>query len=145
MAAKVAAGLVGAVFGVTLSWTGMTSPDVIRDALLFHDAYLFLMFAAGVATALVGQRLLVRRRARALIGGEQVCWTPESPGRRHVVGSLLFGAGWGLANACPGPILTQVGQGIWWSIPILAGMTGGVLLFERRRQLPAAGRAGGGA
>ena len=144
MAAKAAGAVVGVVFGVTLSWTGMTSPDVIRDALLFHDAYLFLMFAAGVVTALLGQRLLVRRRARALIGGEPVCWTPESPGRRHVVGSLLFGAGWGLANACPGPILTQIGQGIWWSIPILAGLVGGVLLFERRRQLPGAGRAGGG-
>jgi uncharacterized membrane protein YedE/YeeE len=143
MRAKVAAALVGVVFGVALSWTGMTSPEVIRSALLFDDAYLYLMFASAVATALAGQWLLRRVNARALIGGERVCWTPEAPARRHVRGAVIFGAGWGLANACPGPILTQIGQGIWWSVPILAGMAGGVWLFERR-QLPDTGRGGGG-
>ena len=56
--------LVGLVFGVTLSWTGMSDPDVIRDALLFRESYLFLFFASAVLTAIVGVRLL-RRAARA--------------------------------------------------------------------------------
>jgi uncharacterized membrane protein YedE/YeeE len=143
MRAKLAGALVGAVFGVALSWTGMTSPEVIRKALLFQDAYLYLMFASGVATALLGQRLLRRLHARAVLNGEPLDWTPEAPRRRHVAGSVMFGAGWGLANACPGPILTQLGQGILWSVFIAAGMAGGVLLFGRV-QLPGTGRAGGG-
>ena len=50
-----------------LSWTGMTSPDVIREALLFHNAYLYLFFASAVATATLGLLVLRRARARALL------------------------------------------------------------------------------
>ena len=122
----------GVVFGVTLSWTGMTSPDVIRDALLFNDSYLFLFFASAVLTSLIGTRLV--RGRRALLTGERIRWSVERPQRRHIVGSLVFGLGWGIADACPGPIATQLGQGIWWSVFTLAGVVLGVRIFLRRRE-----------
>ena len=136
MRARIAGGLVGLVFGITLSWTGMSSPSVIRQALLFQKAYLFLFFASAVAVALVGTRLLRWARARALLTGERVDWKPERPQRRHVVGSLLFGAGWGLADACPGPIATQIGQGVLWSLFTIAGVTAGIVLFQRGEERP---------
>jgi uncharacterized membrane protein YedE/YeeE len=128
-----AAGLaVGLVFGVTLSWTGMSDPDVIRGALLFQEAYLFLFFASAVLVATTGVWLLRRRRARALLTGERVEWREEAPQRRHILGSVLFGTGWALADACPGPIATQVGQGIVWSLFTIAGVIAGIWLFLRR-------------
>jgi uncharacterized protein len=136
MARKAAAALVGAVFGVTLCWTGMTSPVVLRDGLLFHRAYLFEFFAAAVITAFLGLRVLRAVRARALLTGERVEWAPTAPGRRHVVGALLFGVGWAVADACPGPIATQLGQGVWWSLATIAGLTVGL------RQAARAGGAG---
>ena len=48
--------LVGVVFGVTLSWTGMSSPEVLREALLLDNAYLYLFFASAVATSTLGLR-----------------------------------------------------------------------------------------
>ena len=130
---------VGVVFGVTLCWTGMSSPDVIRDALLFRDSYLYLMFAAAVATAFVGIRVLRARRVRALITGNTVSWTVDRPQPRHIWGSLLFGVGWAISGACPGPIATQVGQGIAWSLFTLTGVVVGIALFLRaRRPAPAA-------
>jgi uncharacterized protein len=122
--ARAAGAVIGVVFGFTLCWSGMSDPDVIREALLFDDAYLFLMFASAVAVAMAGQELLRRRRGQPLVR--------ERPGRRHVVGSVLFGIGWGVADACPGPIATQVGQGIAWSLFTLAGALAGVYLFLRR-------------
>ena len=47
----------GVVFGVTLCWSGMISPEVIRSALLFEERYLFLFFGAAVVTSLVGHAL----------------------------------------------------------------------------------------
>jgi uncharacterized protein len=130
---------VGVVFGVALSWTGMSSPDVIRDALLFNDSYLYLMFAAAVATAFVGIRVLRARRVRALLTGEAVSWNVDRPQPRHIWGSLLFGVGWAISGACPGPIATQIGQGIAWSLFTLAGVVIGIALFLRtRRPAPAA-------
>jgi uncharacterized membrane protein YedE/YeeE len=134
MRARTAGALVGIVFGVALSWSGMTSPVVIRQALLFEKSYLFLFFASAVLTAFVGQRLLLAVKARALLTGEPVGWQVTRPQRRHIVGSLLFGIGWGVADVCPGPVATQLGQGIAWSLFTLAGITVGIVLYRRREE-----------
>jgi uncharacterized protein len=140
MSKQLAGFAVGAVFGVTLSWTGMSSPEVIREALLFEDSYLFLMFASAVATGFVGLRLLRVARARAVLTGEPVGWPVTSPERRHVTGSLMFGTGWAISGACPGPIATQLGQGVAWSLFTLAGVVIGIVIFLRTRAPPSAPR-----
>jgi uncharacterized membrane protein YedE/YeeE len=146
--------LVGVVFGVTLSWTDMSSPEVLREALLLDNAYLYLFFASAVATSTLGLWLLRRARARALLTGEPVAWTRETPRRNHVVGSVLFGVGWAVADACPGPIATQVGQGVLWSLFTITGVVAGIVLAQRasasaaqrvaREQVDALGRGGRG-
>ncbi len=128
---RVAGLIIGIVFGAVLSWSGMTSPEVIREGLLFESSYLFLFFFGAVTTAFIGLRILKKRAPRALLTGETVAWEPVKPERRHVVGSLVFGIGWGVSGACPGPIATQLGQGIWWGIPLTIGVVGGIVLFRR--------------
>ena len=130
---RLAALVVGAVFGLTLSWSGMTNPVVLQDGLLFRDAYLMLFFASALATAFVGLRVLKVLQARALLTGEPVSWTPVRPERRHIVGSLLFGTGWAIADACPGPIAAQLGQGVAWSLATTAGLVFGIWVFLRRQ------------
>jgi len=139
---RLAGGLVGVVFGVTLSWTGLSSPEVVREGLLLDNAYLYLFFASALATATLGLALLRRARVRAVLTGEPVAWTREAPRRPHVVGSLIFGVGWGVADACPGPIATQVGQGVLWSLFTIAGVMAGIVLAMRVRE--SAGEGAGG-
>ena len=124
--------VVGAVFGLTLSWSGMTSPDVLRDGLLFRDAYLMLFFASALATAFVGMRVLKVLQARSVLGGEPLAWTTVRPQRHHIAGSVLFGIGWAVADACPGPIAAQLGQGVAWSLATTAGVVLGIWVFLRR-------------
>ena len=130
-----AAGLgVGLIFGIVLSWSGMTSPEVIREALLFQDSYLFLFFASAVLVGSVGRRAPAPGGTRALLTGGPIGWVAERPARRHIAGSLIFGVGWGISDACPGPVATQVGQGIAWGLCTLAGVLLGVYLFVRRSE-----------
>jgi uncharacterized membrane protein YedE/YeeE len=131
MSTRVAGALIGVVFGVVLSWSGMTSPEIIREGLLFQSSYLFLFFGGAVTTAFVGLRLLKRKAPPALLTGEPVQWETVKPERRHIAGSLLFGIGWGISGACPGPIATQLGQGIAWGVPTTAGLVLGIVLFRR--------------
>jgi len=131
MSTRIAAALIGIVFGVVLSWSGMTSPEVIREGLLFQDLYLFGFFGGAVTTAFAGLWILRRRARRALLTGEPVEWVTVAPERRHVAGSVLFGIGWGVSGACPGPIATQLGQGIAWGIPTTVGLVLGIVLFGR--------------
>jgi len=128
---KLAGLLVGLVFGVVLSWSGMSDPDVIRGALLFEESYLFLFFASAVVVATIGVRLL--RGRRSLLTRERIDWRSTPVQRRHIAGSVLFGTGWALADACPGPIATQLGQGIAWSLFTLVGVVVGIWVFLRRQ------------
>jgi uncharacterized membrane protein YedE/YeeE len=140
---RVAGALIGVMFGAALSWSGMTSPEIIREGLLLQSSYLFLFFGGAVTTAFAGLWVLRRRAPRALLTGETVAWETIKPERRHVVGSVLFGIGWGVSGACPGPIATQLGQGIAWGVPTAAGLVLGIVLFRRlQARVPArAGRA----
>ena len=131
MSTRAAAAVIGIVFGVLLSWSGMTSPEIVREGLLFQSPYLFLFFAGAMLTATVGLRVLKVKAPRALLTGERVQWEPLKPERRHVVGSVLFGIGWGISGACPGPIATQLGQGIVWGVPTTVGLVIGIVLFAR--------------
>ncbi len=130
MRKRVIAGLFGVGFGFWLAWTRMTDFDQIVGALLLQRAYLWLMFATGVFTTIVGLQLLQRAGAVTLLRHEPVSWPSVPPQRRHVVGSLLFGTGWALAGACPGPIAAQVGAGRLSSLFTLAGLLAGIALAD---------------
>jgi uncharacterized membrane protein YedE/YeeE len=123
---------VGVVFGLTLSWSGMTDPDVLRNGLLFRNAYLMLFFASALLTAFAGLRVLRVVQARSVLGGEPLSWSTVRPERRHIVGSVLFGIGWATADVCPGPIAAQLGQGVPWALATGAGLVLGVWTFNRR-------------
>ena len=129
-----AAAAVGTVFGLTLSWSGMTSPDVLRDGLLFRNSYLYLFFATALLTAAVGLRLLRRAGTRSLLTHEPLSWDTARPERRHVVGSAMFGVGWAVADVCPGPVAAQLGQGILWAVPTAAGVALGIWLQLRSQE-----------
>src|SRR5258708_34008540 len=121
MRGRVAGAVIGVIFGLMLCWSGMSNPLVIRQALLFEKSYLYLFMFSAIATATVGLRLLRLRERRALLVDSPLTWTPDRPARRHVVGSLMFGVGWGVADARPGPLAPPAGQRIGWAQVTLVG------------------------
>lgn len=122
---------IGVVFGVVLSWSLMSDPSVVQATLRFEDPYLFLFFASAVAVAATGLQLVKRYQSRAVLTDTPIGWDRPRPQRHHVVGSLIFGAGWGITGACPGPIATQLGQGVPWALFTFAGAAAGVYIFLR--------------
>ena len=136
-----AALLIGIGFGFVLGWSRLTDYDVIREMLLLHQFYVFLVMGSAVATAAVGARLLRATGARSLIGRVPVSWTVTRPTRNHFAGALIFGTGWALSGTCPGPVAAQLGRGQLAAVVTLAGIFCGVALFgylKRRREAAAA-------
>jgi uncharacterized membrane protein YedE/YeeE len=145
MRTRAAAAIVGTVFGVTLAWSGMSNPEVLRAGLLFRNSYLFLFFASALLTAFVGLRVLRRSGSRAILTGEPLTWSKARPRRRHVAGSVIFGVGWGIADACPGPVATQIGQGVPWGLATAAGLMLGVWWYLHTRETSDASSSSAGA
>lgn len=131
---RATAAAIGVVFGFTLAWAGLAEPDVIRRALLLESAYLYEIFAVAVPLAFLGTRALLHFRVRALVTGERVSWEKTPLQRRHVVGSAIFGTGWAISAACPGPVVAQLGAGILWSLATFAGLVVGIRLYLARQR-----------
>ena len=125
---RLVATLFGAGFGFVLAWAQLTDPDRIRQMLLLEDAHYYLMMATAFAVGTVGTRALRARRSRTLLTHELVTVANPPLERRHITGSVIFGLGWAITNACPGPIAAQLGQGLWWGALTFVGFLAGARL-----------------
>ena len=122
----------GVAFGFLISWGQFTDPDRIREMLTLQDFYMYLMMFSAMAVGFVGARLV--RGRKTLLGKGVVAWITESPSRRHISGAAIFGFGWALSDACPGPIAAQPALGVGWSVFTMAGVFLGVWVFLVRPQ-----------
>jgi hypothetical protein len=124
--------LSGLVFGFGLILSGMANPAKVLG---FLDLYGLwdpsLAFVMAGAIAVAGTVFfLTRRRTLSLLGATMKLPTAKGIDRRLVAGSLLFGAGWGVAGFCPGPALVALGMGEGKALVFVLAMLAGMGLFE---------------
>ena len=151
MKLSVSALLLGIVTGFVFGWARMTDPETFHDMLALRSPTIYLLMASAVAVAFAGSRLL--RGRPALLGGQRIDWSPTRPTRNHVLGSVIFGVGWGVSDACPGPVAAQLGTGRLLAFALAAGILAGVALEpalarvtararrRRKQTVPAVGAA----
>lgn len=119
----------GTVFGLGLAMSGMLDPARVRGFLDIFGAWdpsLAFVLGGAVAVALAGMALLKRLRRPAF--DEAFHLPTTSPvDRRLVLGSAIFGIGWGMAGFCPGPALASLSLGLapvaLFVVAMLVGMT----------------------
>jgi uncharacterized protein len=126
MKLRLAALVLGVVSGFTFSWARMTGPRTFHAMLTLDSPRIYLLMGSAVAVAFVGARLL--RGRSALLTGEPINWAAARPTRSHIVGSVLFGIGWGISEACPGPTATALGGGRVLALAVAVGILVGVKL-----------------
>lgn len=122
----------GLVFGIGLILSGMTNPDKILGFLditgIWDPSLTMVMLGAiGVAFFAFGQ---AASREDTLLHTPLHLPTARNIDRRLVLGSLAFGAGWGLAGYCPGPALASLATGNLKAVIFTAAMLAGMLIFE---------------
>lgn len=139
---------VGLVFGLGLILAGMANPAKVQgflDLAGSWDPSLALVMGGAIGVALV-PFTFARRMKRAVLGAPMSLPTVTKIDRRLVLGSLAFGAGWGLAGFCPGPALVALGTGEAKAIVFVIAMVAGMGLYElvdlRSRRAALVGREG---
>ncbi|PYP69214.1 MAG: transporter [Gemmatimonadetes bacterium] len=130
--------LAGVAFGIVLTKGELVSWFRIQEALRFKGLYLYEVFASALAVTIPAFALLKRRAVRSL-SGEPIAIPPKVLGRgyRYVIGGLIFGLGWGLLGACPGPIFALIGAGVGPMVVVsLAAVAGTWVYGYLRPSLP---------
>jgi len=93
------------------------------------DPSLALVMGGGIAAALI-PFTLAKRRSQSLAGCPMQLPSKREPDRQLVVGSLLFGIGWGIAGICPGPAVVVLGTGNAAVLPFVIAMLAGMGLYR---------------
>ena len=124
--------IAGLVFGLGLLLSGMADPAKVLGFLDLAGAWdpsLAFVMAGAIAVGALAFAL-ARRRTEALLGDAMQWPSATAIDRRLVAGSLMFGAGWGLAGFCPGPALVALGLGAPQAVVFVVAMLAGMGLFE---------------
>ena len=136
--------LVGLLFGWGLLISAMTDPSKVLGFLDLAGAWdpsLAFVMGGAVLVGLVGFTV-AKKRTSSFLGSAMHLPTSRHIDRRLVLGSLTFGAGWGLAGFCPGPGIVAMGAGESKAALFVVAMIVGMLVFEvlDRRTKPSAAR-----
>lgn len=132
--------IAGLIFGLGLILSGMTNPAKVigfLDLAGHWDPSLGFVMAGAVAVSLLPFRL-AKSRSMALLGDPIRLPTATDIDRRLVLGSVAFGAGWGLAGYCPGPALTSLLSGGTKPLVFVIAMLAGMVVFELLQWRPRA-------
>jgi uncharacterized membrane protein YedE/YeeE len=122
----------GLLFGTGLILSGMTNPAKVLAFLDIGgqwDPSLAFVMVGAILVAAIGFRFAARR-GRTLSGGR--LHVPGAAGidKRLLLGSLTFGAGWGLVGYCPGPAIAALAVGGRPTLLFVAAMIAGMAVFE---------------
>jgi uncharacterized protein len=126
--------LAGIYLGVVLTKAEAISWFRIQEMFRFQSFHMYGLFAAAIPTAALSLWLLRRLGARSLTG-ERISVPPKHLGRgtRYWGGGAVFGMGWALTGACPGPLFALVGAGIPVFIVAIAAAIFGTWVYAHLR------------
>ncbi len=130
--------LLGILFGIVLVKSEVVSWFRIQEMFRFQGFHMFGIFATALPVAILSVQLLKRYGARTA-AGEPIMIPPKELGKgyRYAVGGTIFGLGWALTGACPGPLFALLASGVGViGVAILSAVIGTWTYGYLRPRLP---------
>jgi len=129
--------LVGILFGITLSKAEVISWYRIYEMFKLQSFHMYGVIGSAVAIGVVIMYLFKKGSLRTLHGKEIIVEPKKKGVPRNLFGGIIFGLGWALGGACPGPMYILLGKGVVSILVVLLGAHLGVFLYHAvKRHLP---------
>ncbi len=96
---------------------------------LFEEAHMYLIIGSAVLTGIVSVVILKKMNTKSVIKKE-MNFKGKNEHKGTIIGGLLFGIGWAITGACPGPIFAQIGAGEYAAFSTLFGAIVGAAVYH---------------
>lgn len=122
--------LIGIYFGIVLIRSEVVSWFRIQEMFRFQSFHMYGIIGAAVVVAAISIQVIKRLRITT-VRGEPITIAPKEwgTGTRYWLGGTLFGLGWALLGACPGPVFALLGSGVTVMIVALAAALAGTWTY----------------
>ena len=129
--------LTGVFFGIVLSKSQAVSWYRIFEMFKFQSFHMYGIIGSAVVVGIILFQIIKRSNLKS-ISGEPITFIPKKRGKyRNIFGGIIFGFGWALAGACPGPMFVLIGKGVLAILVVILGaMLGAFLYHGIKHRLP---------
>lgn len=121
--------LIGILFGIIMTKSEAISWYRIQEMFRFQSFHMYGIIGTALAVGVIGTQL-IKRYGMKSVEGEQIRFNPKTMSiPRYLLGGIIFGLGWALSGACPGPMYTLIGNGVTVFIIVITSAVLGTFVY----------------
>ncbi|MDO9136825.1 MAG: YeeE/YedE thiosulfate transporter family protein [Lutibacter sp.] len=121
--------LVGILFGIVMSKAEIISWYRIYEMFKFQSFHMYGIIGSAIVLGMISMFLFKKKMVKTF-KGDDIHVMPKKEGlSRNLLGGILFGLGWALAGACPGPMFVLIGKGVVSILVVIFGATLGAFFY----------------
>ncbi|MHA7102424.1 DUF6691 family protein [Roseivirga pacifica] len=129
--------ILGTLFGITLTKAEVVSWYRIYEMFKFQSFHMYGVIGSAVTLGIIITQIIKRTKMKAMSGDPIVIAPKQFSIPRYLLGGTIFGLGWAMTGACPGPMFILVGNGVFvMLIAIASGLLGTYVYGRVRHKLP---------
>lgn len=128
--------VVGVLFGIVFVKSEVISWFRIQEMFRLQSFHMYGIIGSAVITGIISV-WIIRKFDIKTLSGEKIIFHPKQFNKGQIYGGLIFGFGWAITGACPGPLFAQIGTGATVIVVTLLSAIAGTWIYGRfREKLP---------
>jgi uncharacterized membrane protein YedE/YeeE len=125
---------IGILFGITMFKSEAASWFRIYEMFKFESFHMYGIIGSALAIGIIVVQMIKRFKIKSFYG-EEINFNPKEKSlSRYIIGGIIFGLGWALAGACPGPMFTLIGVGYFPIIIVIISSIIGTFIYGLLRE-----------
>ena len=121
--------ILGITFGITMAKAEIISWFRIYEMFRFESFHMYGVIGSAVIIGAIAVASIKQLNIRTIKGDQVLFHVKEQSILRYLLGGSVFGLGWAMTGACPGPLFVLLGFGVWPIIIVIIGALLGTLLY----------------
>ncbi len=120
---------IGVFFGIVMFKSEAASWFRIYEMFQFGSFHMYGIIGSALVLGIIGVQIIKRKKIKPLDGSEMSLKPKDKSVARYLIGGIIFGLGWALAGACPGPMYVLAGAGYVSILVVIFGAVAGTFLY----------------